>query len=257
MAHPKVMILMADYGHDPTETSIPWKQFKEADFSVSFATEQGARAACDSRMLEGMTGMFLGAAHPAKTAYKALETSTEFQSPLSWTDPSFTLLPYDLVFLPGGHDKAVRQVIDSARVHELLAEYFPLTRAASSDKKCVAAVCHGVQVLSKAKYADTGKSVLHDVTTTALTSFMEQSIYQATRLFLGDYYKTYGAGTPSVEEYVRRELDDPDTQFKSSMSFAPFVVKDDKYNYISARFPGDVEEFGKAVVEAVERVLSS
>jgi len=33
----------------------------------------------------------------------------------------------DDVFLPGGHDKGIRQILDSQRVHELLAEYFPLT----------------------------------------------------------------------------------------------------------------------------------
>jgi hypothetical protein len=35
------------------------------------------------------------------------------QHPLSWTDPSLTLNPYDLIFLPGGHEKGVRQIIDS------------------------------------------------------------------------------------------------------------------------------------------------
>lgn len=118
---------------------------------------------------------------------------------LAWTDDGFTLAPYDLVFLPGGHDKGVVQVINSPITHKLMMDYFPQTRKPS--KKNVAAICHGVMVLSESSLAD-GKSVLHDATTTALPGFMEQSIFWGTRLFLGDYYKTYGAGSESVQTSV-------------------------------------------------------
>ena len=122
------------------------------------------------------------------------------QNPLAWTSPTFSLVSYDLIFLPGGHEKGVRQIIDSAVVQQLLAEYFPQTKKPS--RKSVAAICHGVQVLATASLPD-GKSVLHDVTTTSLPGLMEGSIFWATRLFLGDYYKTYGAGTENVETIVR------------------------------------------------------
>ena len=105
---------------------------------------------------------------------------------LAWTDEGFTLAPYDLVFLPGGHEKGVVQVINSPVTHKLMVDYFPQTRKPS--KKNVAAICHGVMVLSESSLPD-GKSVLHDATTTALPGFMEQSIFWGTRLFLGDYYK--------------------------------------------------------------------
>ena len=118
---------------------------------------------------------------------------------LAWTDDDFTLSPYDLVFLPGGHEKSVVQVINSPITHKLIADYFPQTRKPS--KKNVAAICHGVMVLSESSLSD-GKSVLHDATTTALPGFMEQSIFWGTRLFLGDYYKTYGAGSESVQASV-------------------------------------------------------
>jgi putative intracellular protease/amidase len=142
------------------------------------------------------------------------------QHPLSWTDPSFTLNPYDLIFLPGGHEKGVRQIIDSSVVHAHLASYFPQTKKPS--RKTVAAICHGVQVLAATHLPD-GKSVLHDVTTTALPGFMEGSIFWMTRLFLGDYYKTYGAGTDNVETFVRKKLDDPRKQYFNSLGFTPLV----------------------------------
>ena len=56
-------------------------------------------------------------------------------------------------------------------------------------------------VLSESSLPD-GKSVLHDATTTALPGIMEQGIFWATRAFLGDYYKTYGAGSDSVQTSV-------------------------------------------------------
>ena len=126
--------------------------------------------------------------------------SPAFQAPRSWTDPSFSLDTYDLVFLPGGHEKGVRQLIDSPVVQQQLAVYFPKTRKPST--KTIAAVCHGVLALSEAKLPD-GKSVMHDTTTTALPSAMEEFAFWGTRLFLGDYYKTYGKGSESVETAVR------------------------------------------------------
>jgi putative intracellular protease/amidase len=120
-------------------------------------------------------------------------------TPLSWSDPGFSTDDFDLLYFPGGHEKSVRQIIDSTSLKEHIASYFPQTRKPS--RKTVAAICHGVQVLSAAKLPE-GKSVLHDVTTTALPGAMESSIFWLTRPFLGDYYKTYGKGTENVETIV-------------------------------------------------------
>lgn len=74
--------------------------------------------------------------------------SSEWNSPLSWSAQDFTLDDFDLVFLPGGHEKSVRQVIDSAAVHSLLANYFPKT-SREGGTKAIGALCHGVMVLSE------------------------------------------------------------------------------------------------------------
>lgn len=215
---PKVIFLMSDYGHDPTEVAVPWKAFKDAGFDITFATENGSTPACDEKMLKGWTGALLGAPKAAKDTYKSLTTTdASFDSPESWTDPLFKLDTYDLVFLPGGHEKGVRQIIDSEKVHQLLADYFPKTK--KPGQKSLAAICHGVQVLASSSYPD-GKSVIHDVETTALPSAFEQSVFQATRLFLGDYYKTYGASSPPVQEIVTSKLDNP-SQYKNSVKPGP------------------------------------
>jgi putative intracellular protease/amidase len=143
--------------------------------------------------------MLQGATKSAVEAYSQMSKTPEFQKPLSWTAADFNLDSYNLVFLPGGHEKGVRQLIDSPIMHKHLASYFPATIKPSS--KAVAAVCHGVMVLSETKGADE-KSVIHECVTTALPARFEQVAFWGTRAFLGDYYKTYGAGSDDVEKSV-------------------------------------------------------
>jgi putative intracellular protease/amidase len=128
-----------------------------------------------------------------------MSRTPEFQNPLSWSSPDFNLDSFNLVFLPGGHEKGVRQLIDSPIMHKHLASYFPATTKPSS--KTVAAVCHGVMVLSQTEGAD-GKSIIHECVTTALPARFEQVAFWGTRAFLGDYYKTYGSGSENVEDSV-------------------------------------------------------
>jgi putative intracellular protease/amidase len=214
----RAIFLMADYGHDPTETAIPWSVFRAANITTHFATETGNPPKCDFMMLQGWTGSLLGAPAAAKTTYRELEASAEFTKPLSWNAQEFSLKDYDIVFLPGGHEKRVSAIIDSKSAHKLLAEYFPLTKKTTSagPPKVLAAICHGVMVLSSAQGSD-GKSLLDGVTTTGLPHMMEQGIFWATRPFLGDYYKTYGAGSESVETSVTK----CGAVWKGSMGLSP------------------------------------
>ncbi|KAM0542743.1 hypothetical protein ACHAPJ_012676 [Fusarium lateritium] len=248
MAAPKVLIMMSDAGHDPTETAVPYAAFKEAGFTVQFATETGKTPECDKRMMEGVTGKILGAKSAIVKQCKDMFNSEEARHPLSWTAPGFSLDDYNLVLFPGGHDKGVRQIIDSKEVHKLMLDYFPKTKKPSN--KAVGAICHGVMVLSSAR-GDDGKSVIHDCITTTLPDLFESSIFWTTRAFLGDYYKTYGAGSENTADSVRNSLADHSKQYKCSNSFNPFVVKDDEYNYVTARWPGDAELFAKTLVDLV------
>ncbi|KAK7445666.1 ThiJ/PfpI family protein [Colletotrichum acutatum] len=236
---------MADYGHDPTEVAVPYQAFKDAGFDVNFATETGSTPRCDARMLEGLSQKLLGAAASTIKLYDAMVLSAEMQNPLSWTSPSFTLDDFDIVHIPGGHDKEVKQLMDSTTAQKLLADYFPQTK--KPGKKIVSAICHGPLVLCNTMGQD-GNSVLYHCTTTALPGCFESLAYHGTRLFLGDYYKTYGAGTENVEDSMRKAVKDP-SQFKSSwMPNRPFVVEDTEYNYISARFPPDAAKLAEMTV---------
>ncbi|TVY82914.1 Uncharacterized protein LSUE1_G001890 [Lachnellula suecica] len=252
MAAPKVLIPMSDYGHDPTETAVPYAAFEKAGYVVEFATENGKAPQCDKKMLEGVTQKLLGATKDAVDAYNEMSTTPGFQHPISWSSPEFNLDSYNLIFLPGGHEKGVRQLIDSPIIHKHLASYFPATKKPST--KSVAAICHGVMVLSETEGAN-GKSIIHECITTALPTRFEQVAFWGTRAFLGDYYKTYGAGSDNVEESVRKRLDDPTNQFKNSLSMSPFVVQDEKYNYISGRFPADAQLLAEKAIALVNTFL--
>ncbi|WQF78440.1 Putative class I glutamine amidotransferase, ThiJ/PfpI family [Colletotrichum destructivum] len=247
----KALIIMADYGHDPTEVAVPYQAFKDAGFHVNFATETGKTPRCDSRMLEGLSQKLLGAAASVMKLYDAMVGSSEMQSPLSWTSSGFTLDDFDVVHIPGGHDKEVRQLLDSTAAQVLLANYFPKTK--KPGRKVISAICHGPLLLCNTK-GDDGNSILYHCTTTALPAFFESSAYHGTRLFLGDYYKTYGAGSESVEASMRKAVKDP-SQFKSSwIPHKPFVVEDTEYNYVSARFPPDAAKMSEMTVNLVHLV---
>ena len=60
---PTVVFLMANYGHDPTETAVPYHHFKQAGYQIDFATEGGNSPTCDKKMLEGWTQKLLVRKH--------------------------------------------------------------------------------------------------------------------------------------------------------------------------------------------------
>ena len=207
-------------------------------------------------MLEGWTGKLLGATKGAIAQHDTMIASAAWKAPTAWTADKFDILEYDLIFLPGGHDKGMQQYIESKKLHEQLVRYVGAMREANS-KKSMGAICHGVQVLAASEESGSGKSVIHDFETTALPGMMEQGIFWATRAFLGDYYKTFGAGTPSVEEIVKSKLDDPAKQWKTSTSTGPFTHKDPKFNYISGRFPPDAQMLAQQTVAMVKKVAGT
>ena len=264
------MTLFTDHANTLLETAIPYKIFAEAGFDVHFATENGKSPRCDSKMLYGIVGALLGANGEAKSAYHemiATESNVggSISKPHAWMSPKFTLAEYDLVFLPGGHEKGVRQIIDSTKMHDLLADYFPTTRRSKvstllgTPKRTLAAICHGVQILAftpanSATSTGKSKSIIHDAKTTALPAIMEESIFWLTWLFLGDYYKTYGSGSKSVQGFVEDGLDNP-KQFVNSPSWnasVPFIVEDETYNYVTGRFPPDAWKLARRAVEMVK-----
>jgi protease I len=97
-----------------------------------------------------------------------------------------------------------------------------------------------------------GKSVLYGRKTTALLRSQELLAWNLTRLYLGDYYRTYKV---TVEDEVTAALVRPEDFVRGPMSLRRdtperpdgFAVIDG--NYVSARWPGDAHRFSRAIAD--------
>jgi putative intracellular protease/amidase len=228
-----------------TEVSVPWRLFTRAGHTVIFATERGAKPAGDPKLLTGVLFGQLGAEPEAKAFYRELEKDPAFEHPIRWSeiDPS----GFDALLLPGGHAPGMKQYLGSTLLQSKAAAFMKSGRP-------VAAICHGVLVLARARDEATGKSVLYDRRTTSLTKYQERIAYCLTAWKLGRYYRTYPAYT---EDEVRANLANPSTQFirgpitltakgTATDDRAAFVVEDG--NYVSARWPGDAYILAKKLM---------
>jgi putative intracellular protease/amidase len=237
----KVLVPLPDRDFDTTEVAVPWHHLRERGHEVVFATERGAVAQCDPKLLTGVIFGKLGADPEPIAFYRELEQSPEFRSPITWD----AIVPADFegLVLPGGHARGMRQYLASHLLQRKVAEFWELERP-------VGAICHGVLVLARA-------GVLAGARTTCLPKFMERSAFLATAWRLGRYYRTYPA---YVEDEVKAALDDPgqfergprSTKRGSADDDAhAFVVEDGRY--VSARWPGDAYLFARRFEASLTR----
>jgi putative intracellular protease/amidase len=275
----RVLIPLPSRDFDPSEAAVSWQVLANAGHTIIFATPDGQPAAADDMMLSGqgldlwgripllrnlpLIGLLMRANRDARNAYAAMTTDLNYSKPLRWDviDPS----GFDALLLPGGHRaRGMRDYLEDKMLRSHVADFFEA-------QKPVAAICHGVLLAARSISKRTGRSVLHGYKTTALTWTLENSAWKLariTRFWDPNYYRTYleQAGEPngymSVQQEVTRALagladfldvprTDPEYRRKASglqrdsMDDArpAFVVQD--RNYVSARWPGDVNTFAK------------
>ncbi|KAK6528031.1 hypothetical protein TWF281_009288 [Arthrobotrys megalospora] len=126
---PRVLILCPDKTLAPMAAAEPWYIFKEAGCVIEFATEHGDVPKADQRMLERSAFRdIMGTKLDDVEKFYSMAGSDEYLNPRSWSDPSFSLLPYDAVYLTTGFDARMRQFVESESLHKLVASYFPLTK---------------------------------------------------------------------------------------------------------------------------------
>lgn len=102
----------------------------------------------------------------------------------------------DIVLLPGGHDKAIRQYLESQTLHDHLVRLLPHTKRGPGGRKVLGAICHGVLALAFARCPGAEKSLLaeYGLQTTTLPMWMEATAWVASQAWLmGGYFRTYGA----------------------------------------------------------------
>ncbi len=248
-----VLIPIPTYGFDPSEAAIPWRLMSNEGIHIVFATPDGKEASGDKVMLDGkklgLWKPFLQARQDAITAYNEMVKSHAFLNPIAYDNIKED--EYDAIFLPGGHDKAVKEYLESKVLQQNIVRFF-------NANKPVAAVCHGVVLVARSINKDTGKSVIYEYKTTSLLKSQELLAYNLTRLWLKDYYLTYPGLT--TEDEVRSVLSSPNNFIKgptplikdSEKSLSGgFVVKDK--NYLSARWPGDVYNLSNEFIKMIKK----
>ncbi len=248
----KILIPLPSYGFDPSEVAIPWKILNAKGFEITFATPQGKAATADRIMLNGKgLGLFqlvLKARQDAVEAYSEMILCKAFLQPMAYTD--LIESDFDGLLLPGGHDKGVKEYLESESLQKLSVDFF-------NQKKAVGAICHGVIVLARSIDPKTKQSVLYNYKTTALLASQEILAFQLSRLWLKDYYLTYPGKT--VEAEVSAALKEKSNFRKGNLGISRdsekhlnkgFCVLDQ--NYLSARWPGDVYNFALAYAKLLK-----
>lgn len=234
----RVLIPLPARGFDPTEAAVPWKVLSAGGHVVVFATPDGLPPCADPIMVTGkglgVLKYVLRADANGRAAYAEMIKSDPFQHPITYEDAANG--DFDALVLPGGHDKCVKPYLESKVLHQIAVDFM------AADKP-VGAICHGVLVLARAKRAD-GHPVIHGRKVTSLINRLEMTGYNLTRLWMGDYYRTYPGITTEDEVRAALASDDdfdpgPGGTKRDSMDAIEhgFVVRD--RNLVTARWPGD------------------
>lgn len=233
----KILIPLPDKDFDLTEVAVPWKLFKSKGYDVVFATEKGNVAQTDPLLISGVIFGQLGAKPEAIAFYRELEKSTEFLHPIHYQ--YIKVEEFDLLHLPGGHAKGMRQYLESEVLQQKVIEFF-------KQNKLVGSICHGGVVLARSIDPSTGKSIVFDRKITALTKLLERTAYIVSSWKLGDYYRTY---PEYVQDEVCRNLADR-SQFKTGIPTTPMVVED--RNLVTARWPLDAYLYAETLIKKLE-----
>ncbi len=256
MMKKKILLPLPSKDFDPTEAGVSFYFLKKNGFEVVVATPNGLPSTADQLMATGMKlGPFkslLMADKNGLKAYQFMIESLEFLNPIKYAD--INVEDYDGIVLSGGHDKGMREYLESEILQSKVAEFYQL-------KKPIGAICHGVVLLSRAKINN--ESVLKNHQITALTKVQELTAFFLTRLWLKDYYLTYNV---TVEDEIKLNLLNQ-KQFihgpkAGSFLLLPFLKRDlpndfssgfciiDKF-IVTARWPGDAHLFISKFIELV------
>ena len=243
-----ILMPLPSYDFDPTETAVPWQSLREAVIAVTFISPNGRPGRCDERMLTGnglgLLAPLLAANKYGRDAYLAMAISHEFKNPTPWNEVAEK--DFDGIILPGGHAKGMIEYLESKLLRAVVSDFF------NADKP-VGAICHGVLLAARTLSPKTVKSVIWNRKTTALLESQEFLAWNLTRLWLGDYYRTY---PQSVEAEVTACLAAKAHFLRGSAPLlrdSPchlergFATVDG--NYISARWPGDAHNFSQAFLK--------
>ena len=148
--------------------------------------------------------------------YKQVIEWDEYKNPIAYDK----IVPqdYDGMILIGGHAAGMNTFLNSETMQTKLSEFYNL-------KRPIAAICHGVLILSRTKNKD-GKSLIHDRKVCALPMWLEIQAYLITAGICGVPAKEYQLST-TWPNYVQGEI---------QKEASEFVVG--PYHVLAPLFPG-------------------
>ncbi len=236
MSTKRVVIALPTVDFDPTESSVPWKVLSDAGHEVLFATADGEPGTCDAAMLKGVFFGQIGAKKENVALYREMEQSPAFLNPIRFAE--IDIETHDLLVLPGGHAKGMRQFLEDETLQARVASFL------AADKP-LGSICHGAVVLARSKAAD-GTPAIAGRRITGLPKSMEMGAWLLTCSYLGGYFRTY-------PEWVQDEVQGAlgvgvfETGPLVPSYGNPFTVRD--RNLVTARWPGDSQAFSERLVE--------
>jgi putative intracellular protease/amidase len=142
-ARPVVVMLLPALDYDPTESAVICEALTASGVDVRFATPDGGPAYADPRLVDkgfSVLSPLLMTRPQSLSAYKRMVNDAHFVKPCTYDDVDIDTA--DGLFVPGGHAKGVRTLLESAAAQAIA------TTAMSRDIT-VGAVCHGVLLLAR------------------------------------------------------------------------------------------------------------
>ena len=244
-----VVMLLPAVDYDPTESAVIWDGLTGAGIDVRFATPNGEPAYADARLVDkgfSVLSPLLMTKADSLGAYRRMLGDAQFAKPCAYDDVDIENAGG--LFIPGGHAKGVRTLLESSAAQAIAVT------AMTADIP-VGAVCHGVLLLARSIDPATGRSVLYGRQTTALTAALELGGWALTRLWLGNYYRTYPTTVQAEVTAALKLPDDFQAGPRVTLRDSPnhlgrgFTVSDG--NYLSARWPGDCHRLASEYVDMV------
>lgn len=238
-----IVMGLPDRDFDITESAIPWQRFVQAGIQVTFATERGGVALCDTRQLR--SGFFnpFPAKPDACAAYRQMTDSPSYRHPIRFDDIDTETL--NAVHLPGGHAPGMCRYLENKVLQQKVAEI-------KRTGKLIGALCHGVLIPARAIDPVTSRSVLDGYTVTTLTKSLEMSAFAFTFLRVGRRFRTYRAYT---EDEVREAVGVRGSIQRGNSIGEPFIVTDREL--ITARYRVDAERYAQAVIARLRVMQAS
>ena len=263
----RVLFVLPEKGFDPAEVSMPWKELTDQGIEVEFATRSGRAAEVDplpmnsegSRWLKLRRKVVLSPLLARKRVKQAIGDmqarragdAGSFASPrrLDAITNQNVREDYDAIFFTGGEGPGGPDKIGAHRTGmlEFLADegFQDLASSFHREGKLVAAICHGVLAIARAR-DDGGKSLLDGRRATTLPKWMEK--IAALGFWLGGRPRIYRHW---AEDEVRRAVGKKGSVKRGFLKRSSRVVIDrkDGKTVMTSQSPLTSREMGKAMAD--------